>query len=853
MIDLRLLGTIDIQGPVADQESLVGVLRQPRRLALLAYLASAEPAGMQQRDALLSLLWPEYNLERGRHALRQSLHVLRRALGNDVIVRHGDGGLSIDTTLLRCDAVACRHALAAGEREHALELYRGPLLAALHLSDAPDFERWLDGARSKLEQLVLRAASDLAFASLEHADHVSATRWARRACEIAPDDEHAMQLLVQALDQAGDRAGAVRAYDEFARRLVHEMEVEPSPESAQLIAAVRDRSVPGALRTPSATSPLEAIHAERGSPPAIAEPPIAAKSSHTWRWVTPILAGAAGLVLLMILQRPRHADAVPEISPLLLTRFENSSGNDSLNHAVDVARSWINGELSRSGLIEVADGNAAAAVSSGHSSGPQPWTAIVTRSGATMVLTGSLYSARDSAEFRLQLTDARSGRMLGAASPVRVAMPVTPQGLDVVRRRVLGLLAQHVERFAHYEQAQAVPPPSLEAYTAFLDGERNFHEGRYAEAIALFASAAREDSTYLPPRLRIAAALQSVNRYAEADTVLRSLEPRRGQMPVADALMLDELSADVRGNKPARLEAARGLVAVYSREPGHRYQVAWELADQGRFVEAREQLLQLDSSARAGAASVAYWTVRAGVSHWLGQYEEQLHVIRAGRDRFPRAKRLVISETRALSAMGRVTELDDRIRLTANLPPDWDAARRRIVTGPWALLVAAQELTAHGHPADGARHATALMQSLDSARSVSGRDEDPLLNVEALHTVGRHADVRRLIAKTTPDPRDAFAFMAHDGAAAAAMGDFRIAAAIADTLKARTTLYTRGVPTLARARIAAASGDIDGAARLLRQALAEGLVLAMSLHTEPDFARLRATPAYASLIAWPGR
>ena len=868
MIELKLLGTTDISGLVSDPEALGSVVRQPKRLALLAYLAAAEPAGTHQRDALLALLWPEHNVERGRHALRQSLHVLRRALGTEVILSRGDGGLAIDPTLLGCDASCCRQAIAVGDRARALELYRGPLLSGLHVNDAPAFERWLDVARAKLSLGVLRAAMELAAQCLEQGDVAMATSWARRAAEIEPDDERALQLLVEALDRTGDRAGAVRAYDEFARRLALEMEVDPSPESARLIAAVRARqearvAIPPYSPSVIAPTPLARASLISGATDAsplaleIATPHRSpSRRSRGVRW---IMGASVAMAIAgsYVIRRPPGTAANGDGTPLLITRFENPSGNDSLNRAVNIARSWINGELSRSGLIEVTDGDAVGAASGLHGPGREDWTATVARSGATMVLTGSLYTARDSVEFRLQLTNARNGRVLSAATPVRVALPVTPLGLDVVRRRVLGLLAQHVDRFTHYEQPQTVPPPSLEAYTAFLEGERVFNEGRYAEAITLYTSAASEDPAYLPPRLRIADALENTDRYAEADTVLRSLEPRRGEMPIADALMLDELAADVRGNKAARLEAVRRLVSVYPREPANRYQLAWELADQARFVEARAQLLQLDSAARAdvdnGVTNVAYWTVRAGVLHWLGQYEDQLQVIRAGRERFPRARRLVMQEIRALSALGQVAAVDERIRLAANLPPDYLASRRRIVTGPWFLLTAAQELTAHGHPADGARHALALVRALDSARAVSGRDEDPLLNMEALNTVGRYADARRLIARSTPDPRDVFAFMANDGAAAAAMGDMRGAAAIADTLSARTTPYTRGVPTLARARIAAASGATDEAARLLRQALAEGLAFTPSLHVEPDFAKLRATRVYATLIGWPSR
>ena len=47
-------------------------------------------SGGYTRDKLLSLLWPESDAERGRNLLNESIYVLRRALGEDVILSAGD-------------------------------------------------------------------------------------------------------------------------------------------------------------------------------------------------------------------------------------------------------------------------------------------------------------------------------------------------------------------------------------------------------------------------------------------------------------------------------------------------------------------------------------------------------------------------------------------------------------------------------------------------------------------------------------------------------------------------------------------------------------------------------------------
>ena len=80
-------------GPVgladAAGRELHALLAQPRRLALLAYLAVAAPRGLHRRDAILTLFWPELDQQHARAALRQALRVIRGSLGA-VLTSRGD-------------------------------------------------------------------------------------------------------------------------------------------------------------------------------------------------------------------------------------------------------------------------------------------------------------------------------------------------------------------------------------------------------------------------------------------------------------------------------------------------------------------------------------------------------------------------------------------------------------------------------------------------------------------------------------------------------------------------------------------------------------------------------------------
>src|SRR5690242_7909273 len=92
---LRTLGALDLRS--ADGTELRAVIAQPRRFALLAYLALTARAGPHRRDGLLTLFWPDQDEAHARNALSQAVHFLRRSLGADAIVARTDDDLALAT------------------------------------------------------------------------------------------------------------------------------------------------------------------------------------------------------------------------------------------------------------------------------------------------------------------------------------------------------------------------------------------------------------------------------------------------------------------------------------------------------------------------------------------------------------------------------------------------------------------------------------------------------------------------------------------------------------------------------------------------------------------------------------
>ena len=122
MTELRLLGCVSIDAPEGSRADELA--RQPKRLALLVYLATALPRGFWRRDQLLPLLWPEFSQEKARAALRKTIHHLRQALPEGTIQSRGKEEVGIPAGSLWVDVVQFDSLLDAGSEAEALALYR---------------------------------------------------------------------------------------------------------------------------------------------------------------------------------------------------------------------------------------------------------------------------------------------------------------------------------------------------------------------------------------------------------------------------------------------------------------------------------------------------------------------------------------------------------------------------------------------------------------------------------------------------------------------------------------------------------------------------------------------------------
>lgn len=238
MIELRVLGEIQLR---ADSGAPIeALLRQPKRLALLAYLAAPTPGTWHRRDVLLALFWPELDTTRARTALRNALYVIRQALGDAVLRTRGDEEIAVNPDALRTDLAVVWEALRSGRPGDALARYGGELLPGLIPPESDGFVRWLDTERARLRIAVASAAKARADALQRAGDFTAALTILRRVAEIQPDDETVVRTLMSLHETMGDRAGALAVFENYRARLASDYEAEPATETLAIVRRLRE-------------------------------------------------------------------------------------------------------------------------------------------------------------------------------------------------------------------------------------------------------------------------------------------------------------------------------------------------------------------------------------------------------------------------------------------------------------------------------------------------------------------------------------------------------------------------------------------------------------------------------------
>ena len=651
MIALRLFGGASLE---SDGVALTGPAAHRHRIALLALLAASTPRGLT-REKAMACVWPERDTEHARRLLNQSVHVLRKTLGDTALVTSGDD-LRLSRAALQCDVVEFDEALAAGDRERALGLYTGPFLDGFFLSDAPEFERWVAEQREQFRQRHRQALTELAAERESIGDHAGAAEQWRRLILDDPYDARTTLRLMQALEKSGDRAAALRQARQHAVLMEQDFDAEPNPEIVALAERIRAApkladtaaTLPEHSRENSASLRAGAPSAADESSASQTEPRGRTKGTRAtsrlrWRWIA---VGAPLLLMLAYVYISGFSRRTPApIRRIAVLPLANLTGDPAQDYFVAGMHDALISELAKIEALTVYSRQSVLR----YQGSELPLPTIARELGVDALVEGAVFKSGDSVRISTEVVRAQpEEHVFASVHQGPIAQALTLQGTvarDIAQGMRTRVATDVLGRMTH---VHAVNPDAQQAYVTGLyhlerasygdlppDEERSAH---LMDAIRSLEQAVRIDSTWATAYGELARAYHwlasntsesAVGRewYPRSPAVAREFYPK-SKAAAERALALDETESQAH--------ASLGFV-LYS------FDWAWGPAEQ----EIR-RATELDPNSH----------------HWIyalyllaaGRYDESIAHYRRAEERNPTSEILKAQVAYAYACAGRYDE-----------------------------------------------------------------------------------------------------------------------------------------------------------------------------------------------------
>lgn len=599
MIRLHTLGTIALADETGTE--LTRVLRQPKRFALLAYLALARPRGFQRRDMLLGLFWPELDADRARAALRQALYTLRLSLPDGVLETRGDEEVGVPSGALWCDVHEFERALREGRPAEALELYRGDLLEGFHVPGAsPDLDYWVSGERERLKGKALQAARDAEAAAERTGDLTGALGIAQRAASLAPLDEDVARRRMELLHRTGDNVAAVLVYERWSARLREELDVEPSPEMRAFVEALRhpaEKSGDGGDRAslrPITTAPPsdrqiepaaegERVEATASSEPLVGPPRDAPMDTPSgtprgrdpgyrilprWALVVTVLLMLGLVVAVAPLQYWwQSTPEAPGPQRVIVLPFAYRGGAESSYLSEGLV--YLFSVALDGGDLRSVDPHTLVRRAAEYRAGdydPESAADLAGRLGADFFVLGDVVETETGLQMTGRLYEReRGGAVPRGASTASGPIADLPRLVDQVAREIL---AQHPgSSISRMSRLAAVTTPSLPGLKAYLRGERLLREARFSDAITAFQSAVEADTLFALAHYRMSLAASWAFRAELASSAAARAAVLADRLPERERRLLLAHHAYRRGEAAESAAMLRSLTEDYPEDP----------------------------------------------------------------------------------------------------------------------------------------------------------------------------------------------------------------------------------------------------------------------------------------------
>jgi tRNA A-37 threonylcarbamoyl transferase component Bud32/tetratricopeptide (TPR) repeat protein len=610
------------------------------------------------------------------------------------------------------------------------------------------------------------------------------------------------------------------------------------PQSAdEMLNVLHGLMTPSGGTTPTMTVPLAAVKPKR-SP-------------------TPVLAAVAALAIIAIgglfFVKSRSPAAAPlDDSRVMIAPFENKTGDAKYDAIGGMATDWVTRGLAETGIVDVAPYSPKRDANGKLNATAFDAAVLATDAralSASKFVSGAYYKQGDSIQFQADIIDARDGKSLGAVSPSIGPASSPMVALAAMRARVVNALGELTRSDRGGFSTQDVPP-TFDAYKEFLQGEDAFNIRDFDAALAHYGKASKLDSNYIAPVVRAVYVYVNMRKMAEADSLAKTLEPKRASMAPYELHYLDRAIAWTVGDWYAAYTAAKALHASAPKSSFAAYIAARSALQINRPREALEGLEKLGANAQR---TTSYYGDLTLAYHNVGEHEHELEVAKKYRAENAGLIDPLSISARALGALGRADELHEVINAATAMPRARGLGAREI------YAIAIRELIAHGHPDIARSIAAEYLAFLETDRTSMDVPTNGIAGapsaiasvsprVEALTVLGRYREAKAIAdsvrgAAKTPT----VALLTVSGELDALLGDTGAAEKSMAAIAGMQEKYDRGATLYSQAQIAARLGRKEQAVQLLRMSFGRGVV-ASQIHVNPAFAALQSYEPFIELI-----
>lgn len=201
------------------------------------------------KEEIIERLWPELDGEQGDRDFKVALNAIYKALepereprAQSQFIRRYELAYALDTSQAWIDADAFEQRIEGGNQalaarfapESAIPHYQAAveLYAGIYLPERR-YEDWTSAERERLQTLGLSTMTRLADMLIER-DALESLRLTQRVLGLEPIWEDAYRVQMRAYLAQGNRAMALRTYQQCAEVLQREFALEPLPETQAL-------------------------------------------------------------------------------------------------------------------------------------------------------------------------------------------------------------------------------------------------------------------------------------------------------------------------------------------------------------------------------------------------------------------------------------------------------------------------------------------------------------------------------------------------------------------------------------------------------------------------------------------